>query len=523
MADSFSDLGLRAELADAVAALGYERPSAIQRGAIPVIRRGGNVVFQASAGAGLVAAYGLGIVDRLAGSEPAGEEGPRALVIVPSPECAATVAVSLARFARAVGLRVSGTGPGWSAGAQASAEIRVMTLPDALRSIRTSRLKLDGLQALVIDHAPAIVELHGWDGIESIFVTIPRDAQRIVTAGAPSPELDDFVERHARRALYVPPRAVEEPEGAEPRPAAAATVDYVPVGGDAKFAAAAALLSAGGAAAAARFHCRTAAEAEELARALSLRGFEASAAGSVVHVGEDGAGTLVASLHAPVDAESLLSRHAAGGIVLVEPRHLPHLLRIAGEAGIALVSRTLPAPETDGELERFREMLRRAVAEEDIDAQILVLEPLLEEVSALELAAAASALLRRAPQRAEPEAPSEGGLEEAPPAYVRLFISVGNRDNLRPGDLVGAITGEADVPGAAVGRIEIRDTFSIVEVTREHAERVLKALNGITLKGRSVRADYDRKGSPAARDAARPRRGALGERIAERRGPRRPS
>src|SRR5690606_41798988 len=44
-----------------------------------------------------------------------------------------------------------------------------------------------------------------------------------------------------------------------------------------------------------------------------------------------------------------------------------------------------------------------------------------------------------------------------------------------------------------LGRIEIRDTFSIVEVAAASAERVIQALNGVTLKGRSLRVDYDRK------------------------------
>ncbi len=64
---------------------------------------------------------------------------------------------------------------------------------------------------------------------------------------------------------------------------------------------------------------------------------------------------------------------------------------------------------------------------------------------------------------------------------------------MRPGDLVGAITGEAGITGEDVGRIDIRDTFSIVEVAAESAERVIQALNGVTLKGRSLRVDYDRK------------------------------
>jgi ATP-dependent RNA helicase DeaD len=73
-----------------------------------------------------------------------------------------------------------------------------------------------------------------------------------------------------------------------------------------------------------------------------------------------------------------------------------------------------------------------------------------------------------------------------------LFISVGERDGLRPGDLLGAITGEAGVDGREVGKIDIRESHSVVEVHDDVARKVIKALNGTTIKGRSVRADFDR-------------------------------
>src|SRR5690606_34017149 len=156
-------------------------------------------------------------------------------------------------------------------------------------------------------------------------------------------------------------------------------------------------------------------------------------------------------------------------------------------------------------------MLERAIATEDIGAQLLVLQPLFERYSPAEVAAAASALLRRRPS-APAQAPVEAAeapavvrprtAPSAPPAFVRLFFGVGARDGVRPGDLVGAITGEANVTGDKVGRIEIRDNLSIVEVESDIADRVIRAVNGTTLKGRSVRVDYDRR--PLAGE--RPRR-----------------
>jgi ATP-dependent RNA helicase DeaD len=75
---------------------------------------------------------------------------------------------------------------------------------------------------------------------------------------------------------------------------------------------------------------------------------------------------------------------------------------------------------------------------------------------------------------------------------VKLFVSLGQKDGVGPGDIVGAITGEAGIEGSRIGRIELRETFSIVEVDAEVAERVIRSLNGTTVKGRSIRVDLDR-------------------------------
>ncbi len=79
---------------------------------------------------------------------------------------------------------------------------------------------------------------------------------------------------------------------------------------------------------------------------------------------------------------------------------------------------------------------------------------------------------------------------------MRLFVGVGKKDGAGPGDLLGAVTGEAGVGGDRVGKIEIQDTFSLVEVDEEVAEKVIRAVNGTTIRGRSARVDYDRGPGP---------------------------
>jgi ATP-dependent RNA helicase DeaD len=89
-------------------------------------------------------------------------------------------------------------------------------------------------------------------------------------------------------------------------------------------------------------------------------------------------------------------------------------------------------------------------------------------------------------------------------AWVRLFVGVGEKDGVGPGDLLGAISGEASLEGSKVGKIEIRDTFSLVEVLPPVAEKIIRGLNGTTIRGRAVRVDHDR-GSPRGRGGAGPK------------------
>jgi len=69
---------------------------------------------------------------------------------------------------------------------------------------------------------------------------------------------------------------------------------------------------------------------------------------------------------------------------------------------------------------------------------------------------------------------------------VRLFIGAGRDAGIRPGDLVGAITGEADVRSRSLGAIEIADRFSLIEVPDALADRIIAALAATKIRGKKV-------------------------------------
>ena len=75
------------------------------------------------------------------------------------------------------------------------------------------------------------------------------------------------------------------------------------------------------------------------------------------------------------------------------------------------------------------------------------------------------------------------GAEEG---MVRLFVNIGKKDRVKPGDILGAIAGESGMPGKLVGAIDMYDKYTFVEVPREYGREVLDAMKNAKIKGRAV-------------------------------------
>lgn len=77
--------------------------------------------------------------------------------------------------------------------------------------------------------------------------------------------------------------------------------------------------------------------------------------------------------------------------------------------------------------------------------------------------------------------------DEREPGMVRLLLDVGKAQGVRPGDVVGAIAGEAGIPGRSIGAIDIRTNQTFVDVKEDHAEKVLNKVKHWTLRGQKVK------------------------------------
>jgi ATP-dependent RNA helicase DeaD len=153
---------------------------------------------------------------------------------------------------------------------------------------------------------------------------------------------------------------------------------------------------------------------------------------------------------------------------------------------------------------QFIEQIKEIIEEGRLGKYIGVVESM-EDHSALDIAAALfkfhlhdeeteDLLLqeepKKFPQNRERNGGGRGGSSGNDGNMARLFITVGKKDKIRPNDIVGAITGEAGIPGRAIGQIEIYDEFTFVEVPKNAVKNVLSKMSRAKIKGKKVKVEW---------------------------------
>jgi ATP-dependent RNA helicase DeaD len=88
--------------------------------------------------------------------------------------------------------------------------------------------------------------------------------------------------------------------------------------------------------------------------------------------------------------------------------------------------------------------------------------------------------------KTEEKAYEDFGDTGAETGMVRLFINLGKKQNIRPGDILGAIAGETGMPGKLIGSIDMYDKYTFVEVPREYASDVVQTMKSAKIKGKSI-------------------------------------
>jgi hypothetical protein len=412
--------------------------------AVPVISRGHNVAIMVPP----VADAARPLLDAVAGR--------RLFVLAPDTDRAILLAEALepaltARAARVVGVSSPGRGARQLAGPH---DVACVGAQDALALLRQSALPLAGYGALALAW-PEQLDEDGRTALEAVMAEADRDAQRIILTGETGPDAMKLVERYAFKAMTFGFPPAEPSPGAAPR----------------------------GTLGAARYVIAPA----ERFRDVRRRVLDALAPAS-----DDG--VLVTTAPESRDAAQALLQ-AAGDtppVIVAEPFQLAWLRTLFAPLTPLPVAGAAHVAEQRGAVERRR--IAHIAEHEDLSAELVSLAPLLRQFDAALVAAAALRIARMAsrgtaslPAVAQP-APGAGGGA----AYAKIWVGIGKKDNVRPGDLVGALANQAQVPPDALGRIEVRDLFCLVEIRADQAERAVTGLTGVTVKGRRIVARVDK-------------------------------
>jgi ATP-dependent RNA helicase DeaD len=202
----FADLGLRPELLKALAGLGYEEPTPIQREAIPPMINGKDLLGQAATGTGKTAAFALPILQLLDMSND--RPSPVALVLVPTRELAMQVSEAIYRYGHDLRARCVPIYGGQPIGRQIDALSRgthvvVATPGRALDHIRKKTLKLDNIKMVVLDEADEMLDMGFAEDLEAILESTPKERQTVLFSATMPPRIDSIARRHQREPIRI--------------------------------------------------------------------------------------------------------------------------------------------------------------------------------------------------------------------------------------------------------------------------------------------------------------------------------
>ncbi len=451
---SFSSLPLSPAMLGNLDNLGYRQMTAIQAQSLPPILEQRDLIAQAKTGSGKTAAFGIGILHKL---NPAWF-AIQALVLCPTRELADQVSNELRRLARCAGnvkvLTLCGGAPmrPQIASLEHGAHIVVGT-PGRIRDhLGRTSIDLSKVQMLVLDEADRMTDMGFYDEIAGIVSACPARRQTLLFSATYPDDIRQATASFLSNPVEVKVEAQHAADQIEQR--------FYEIGFDARNAAVAQLLRHFQPVSTLAF-CNTKVHCRELADELREQGFSALALyGELEQRERDEILVLFANrscsvLVATDVAARGLDIQSLGAVINVDVSkdtevHVHRIGRTGrgSEAGLAL---SLCAPNEKKWVKLIEEYQGAPVRWFD-----------LKELE-----------------------PAAGGALQAP--MVTLCIMGGKKDKLRPGDLLGALTGDAGLTKEQVGKINVFEFMTYVALDRRVADQAFARLSTGNIKGRNFK------------------------------------
>ncbi len=451
---SFDQLGLSPAMLANLTRLGFASPTPVQAASIQPAVAGRDIIAMAKTGSGKTAAFGIGLIERLNIRHFAVQ----GLVLCPTRELADQVAKALRELARArdnvkILTLCGGVAIGPQIGSLSHGAHLVVGTPGRVQDhLRKGTLSLDKLSTVVLDEADRMLDMGFSEAINDILAQTPAQKQTLLFSAT----WPDAI-RTLSEAFQVDPVDVRV---ADSEPALDIAERFYEIQPGQQTDALAALLSEYQPASCIAF-CTTKQQCDEIETALNGRGFSALA------------------LHGDLDQrdrDAVLARFANQSCAVL-------LATDVAARGLDIKSLPLVVnvePARDSEIHTHR-VGRTGRAGEKGVAVTFCTPSQGHRVSRLEAIAGQSLAWGDTPALlATPDHPVE-------PARRTLCIAGGRKDKVRPGDVLGALTGEAGLAGSAVGKIDLFEFQCYVAVNRDVAQKALKRLEAGKIKGRKFR------------------------------------
>ncbi|WP_044642784.1 DEAD/DEAH box helicase [Risungbinella massiliensis] len=513
----FDDFQLSDALLTGIKEIGFEEPSPIQEKCIPAVLRGEDVIGQAQTGTGKTAAFGIPVLE----SVDMELRDVQALILTPTRELAIQVSEELSRISRFKKVRTLPIYGGQPMGRQIKAlqqgvQVVIGTPGRLLDHLRRGTLKMHNVNTVVLDEADEMLDMGFIEDIEQVLSYSPEQRQLLLFSATMPPAIRQLATKYMRKPRYI---TMNRGEVHVPQ----INQIYYRVLENSKLDALCRFLDSEEVDLAIIF-CRTKKGVDELAEALAARGYlsgglhgdlqqeqrdrvmgsfrngdlELLVATDVAARGIDvGSVSHVINFDIPQDVESYVHRigrtgragRAGVALTLVTPRELKQLRLIEKETGARLQPRELPSLEEIAAKQQKSWMTQiEGVIQSDADLKLFedMITQLKEQFSENKIAAAALYVAFSERFTRSQDQSYNFGETGAAPGMVRFFINVGRNTNMRPQELSKAISEQAGITTRQVGKINIYDRFSFVEVPEEVAPFVYEALRQSRINGARV-------------------------------------
>ncbi len=451
----FSTLNLKTALSDNLATLGFQQMTPIQAQSLPLIIDGKDVVAQAKTGSGKTAAFGLGLLNKL----NVKKFRVQALVLCPTRELADQVAKDIRRLARGVhNIKVLTLCGGMPMGPQIGslehgAHIIVGTPGRIEDHLSKGRLNLDNLETLVLDEADRMLEMGFQDTLDLIFSYCPAKRQTLLFSATFPVQINSIANKLMSAPEHVKVEAI----------ATENTINqsfYRVESNEQRIDALKLLLHANEPESAIVF-CNTKKTTQDVTQQLRQSGFCALA------------------LHGDLeqrDRNEVLVKFAnKSALILVATDVAARGLDIDDLEAVFNYDMT-PDPEVHvhriGRTGRAgaKGMAYSIYCDKDSRRIANIEDYLNQDIETLKL-------------------PNANVLDRIPkaPKMTTLQIDGGKKQKLRPGDIVGGLTGKTGIKGDQVGKIQVFDMKAYVAVETTVVKAALKKISNDKMKGKNFR------------------------------------